>query len=125
MAKQLIAVHNSSNAPITVVNSETSANTATIEADSFVTMRWDIPDNSNPSEYFSGHHMEIRDTDGRTLFSFWGDDHEDYNLKYCVGTDWENTTAYMTGYYGGGNGAPVLIVVSGTEREDIQAVKYS
>lgn len=72
---------------------------------------FNIPDCSDQS-YFEKHHMEIRQTsDGKALFSFWGDDEMGYVLKTCPGTDYKKQQSTMPGNSSLGNNANVMIQV--------------
>ena len=76
--------------------------------------QFNIPDNSDACNYWSYEHSEIQ-VSGSAIFSFWDDDDDNYKLKYIQGNNCSTTPIYMPGYYDGGNGATVGIVVSGSE----------
>jgi hypothetical protein len=73
---------------------------------------FNIHDNSDSATYFNAHHMEVR-AGNQVKFSFWDNDADKYNLYYCKGLDWSETTKLMDGYYDGGDRATVGLIVNG------------
>lgn len=116
MSQYLVVLYNNTNNPINFVNTEDeSGNNVKLNTGAMFRTAdpFNIPDNSNPSQYFSQHHMEVQDISGNALFSFWDNDNQNYNLMYCEQTTWKNALP-MPGFDNGGNGATVGIVVSGS-----------
>lgn len=122
--KYLVVLFNNTNETIHFVNTEHSGDNQTLNAkEAFRTDKhFDIPDNSEPSQYFEEHHMEIQDQSGQPLFSFWGDDHDDYRLKYCPKQDWRNSQD-IPGYPGGENFETVGIILE--ENKTLKAFKVN
>jgi len=115
MSQYLVAFYNNTDIAINFLNTEDSGNDRLVSVGELIVPPgpFNIPDDSDPSVYFADHHMELRDIQGNSLFSFWDNDHKDYNLLYCYGTDWADFNT-MPGFYNGGNKTRVGIVVSGS-----------
>jgi hypothetical protein len=74
--------------------------------------KFNIPDNSNPCQYWSTQHSELVNVqNGGAIFSFWDDDHQNYNIFYMMGNNCKNQAIPMPGG-NGGNGATVGIIFS-------------
>ncbi len=114
MSQLLVVFLNNTNGAISFVNKETESDNQNLDpSEMFRTQNhFNIPDCSS-QKYFAEHHMEVRDTAGNVLFSFWDNDHEDYKLMCCNKNDY-TTAKDMPGYNDGGNNATVGIVVSGS-----------
>jgi hypothetical protein len=116
MSQELQVIYNNTNAWIPYVNYNGEDNTQTVRIGPGQMMRatgqFNIPDNSDPCTYWSYEHSEIQIGDS-AIFSFWDDDSDSYNIKYINGNNCKTTPMYMPGYYNGGNGQTVDIVVSG------------
>lgn len=85
------------------------------------TLNWEVPDNSNSSKYFADNHTTVDIFDPTTnqvlqSFSFWDDDWKDFNIYYCDGTDWKNTTRPMRGGSEGKDGTKIILHIA--ERPD-------
>ena len=122
MSKFLVAFYNGTDAPIRFVNVETSRDNKTVPARGMFTTKvhFNVPDNSDSSKYFKDHHMEIQTSDGTPIFSFWDDDGDSYLLKYCKSTNWQGSTADMSGYNPKGNEMDIGIVVTGSNSSNYE-----
>jgi hypothetical protein len=102
MSQYLVVLYNNTNELIEFVNKEDKGNTVRLKPDEMfrTKVHFNIPDNSDPSKHFPDHHMEVRDKDETALFSFWGDDHNNYDLMYCLGTyNDKSKVQFMPGYF--------------------------
>ncbi len=120
MSQLLVALNNKTNVQISFANTEDSYNNLMLNPGEMVQMakHFNIPDDSNPSEYFTAHHMSLASVDPNSgdtdvIFSFWDNDDDHYNLYFCPGLNPSNA-AFMPGYYNGGNNATVGITISGS-----------
>jgi len=106
MSQELQIIYNNTNTWITYVNYNGEDNTQTVTISPGQMMRatgqFNIPDNSDPSTYWSYEYSEIQ-AGGSAIFSFWDDDSDNYNIKYISGNNCKTTPMYMPGYYNGGN----------------------
>ena len=92
MAQRLVGLINNLNVEIEIRNTESGKNTAAIPPGQVMVVEGycDIPDCSG-QPYFKDHHMELRNTqNGQVLYCFWGDDHANYVIQYCPGSDYTN-----------------------------------
>ncbi|WP_432052417.1 hypothetical protein [Streptomyces xiamenensis] len=110
----LVVLYNDTSEAIQFRNMENSNDNQTVQPYSMfrTQVRFDIPDCS-AEKYFAGHHMEITDSQGEVLFSFWGDDHKNYDLYYCPKMDYSSRAKMPGGAEQGGNHRNVGIVLSG------------
>lgn len=116
MSQRLVVFYNQTNGPVTFENVQTKWKKNLDTGEMFRTDTYfDVPDNSDSSEYFKDHHMEIKDGDGQAIFSFWDNDDDNYKLFYCNGIDW-NKAQEIPGYKDGGNNATIGVIVSGSPR---------
>ena len=139
MSKYLAAFYNDTDEKILFVNTEDSDNNQTVEPGSMFTAKplFNIPDVSNPAQYFTAHHMEVkRASNNEVLFSFWDADVREFSVKNikkvltkggfsgqdlkkdfliycCPGIDWMASTKKMDGYNPSGNDIKVALVLSG------------
>ena len=101
MSQFTISLWNATDITLGFQNAEDSGNDQQLESGQQFPCnpRFNIPDNSNSEEYFDAHHMEFDAgvVGGPPIFSFWDDDSQNYNIFYCVGVDWANTTQIMPG----------------------------
>lgn len=115
MSKLLVAFFNNTSVPLSLVNFEDVDNDQTVEPYSMfrTKVHFNVPDMSDCSKYFNGHHMEVR-TGSQILFSFWDNDNDNYKLCYCSGTTCSDGKL-IPDYYDGGNNATVGVVVDSTD----------
>ena len=118
MCQFLVVAYNNTNTPLTFLNYDGSTmpvNTVSIAAGQMfrTDKTFNIPDDSNPPEFYKAQHWAVQDNLNNVLFSFWDNDDDHYNLRYCAGANWEKAQ-YMPGFFDGGNKATVGIVVSGS-----------
>ena len=111
--KYLVALYNKTHETIRFLNSENLGHNKTLPPQSMFTTKvhFAIPDNSDPAEYFEGHHMELQ-LENTPIFSFWADDHADHVMYYCKGRKWDQKNA-ISGYNPGGDKIDVAIVLTG------------
>ncbi|MEO3756355.1 hypothetical protein [Streptomyces sp. B6B3] len=114
----LVVFYNDTDQVIQFRNTETPGDNQTVQPRSMFRTQnhFDIPDCSD-EKYFASHHMEITNSQGDFLFSFWGDDHKNYDLYYCPKLDYSSRAKMPGGAAEGGNHRNVGIVLSGNPDE--------
>src|SRR5262249_902296 len=81
------------------------------------TLNLKIPDNSDSSKYFNTNNIFVQISDPVTktpikTFSFWDDDWKNYDILFCDGLDWKNTTRPMRGGNLGKDGTKIILHIS-------------
>jgi len=108
----LVALYNKTNETIHFFNSENIGDNKTLPPKSMFTTKvhFAIPDNSDPSEHFEGHHMELQH-ENTPIFSFWANDRAGHVMYYCKGRNGKEKNA-IPGFNPGGNKIDVALVLT-------------
>ncbi|GEM_PF-1986747 len=113
MSKCLVAFYNETNETVLFKNLEDTKNDRKLPKQSMFTTKvhFNIPDNSDSSEYFDAHHMELQKEDGTTILSFWDDDDAKYVMFFCDGKNW-NVVQCIPGFNQPGDKTDVALVLT-------------
>ncbi|MEV8452793.1 hypothetical protein AB0467_08580 [Streptomyces sp. NPDC052095] len=114
MSQFLVVLYNDTDGEINFRNTEFPADNRKVPPGGMFRTKnhFNVPDCSD-KEYFDSHHMEIVDTSGTVIFSFWGDDSKDYDLYHCPALQYGEKEKLPGGAATGGNKRDVAVVISG------------
>ncbi len=96
MSKQLAVIDNQSDTSLQILRYDQDSyslpqNCFGLQPGAYLSLNStvDVPKNSDCTQYFLEHHIEIQDESGIPLFSFWNNDAsgQNYKLQWCTGTD--------------------------------------